>query len=72
MHRGTIGRRAKDRPRDELSEVGGAPVDIAPDKICIGFLETGGRNTRSRDDAVAKAGREAFNLSLTPFTHIEH
>ena len=71
MHRGTIRRRAKDRPRDELSEVGGTPVDIAPDKICVGFLETGRRNARPRDDAVAKAGREAFNLSLTLFAHID-
>ena len=71
MHRGTIGRRAKDRPRDELKEVGGTPVDIAPDKICVGFLETGRRNARPRDDAVAKARRETFNLSLTLFAHID-
>ena len=72
MHRGTIRRRAKDRPRDELKEVGGTPVDIAPDKIGVGFLEAGRRSARPRDDAVAKAGREAFNLSLTAFAHIEH
>ena len=72
MYRATIRRRAKDRPRDELKEVGGTPADIAPDKICVGFLETGRRSARPRDDAVAKAGREAFNLSLTPFAHIDH
>ena len=71
MHRGTIRRRAKDGPRDELGEVGGTAVDIAPDKVCVGFLEIDRRSTRPRDDAVAKAGREAFNLSLTPFAHIE-
>ena len=71
MNRGTIRRRAKDRPRDELSEVGGAPVDIAPNKICVGFLETGGCSAGPRDDAVAKAGRETFNLSLTLFAHID-
>ena len=71
MHRGTIGRRAKDRPRDELSEVGGAPVDIAPDKICVGFLEIGCRSAGPRDDAVAKAGREALNLLLAPFAHVD-
>ncbi len=51
--------------------MGRAAVDVAPDKICVPLFEIVRRTARPREDAVAKARRESFDLLLDPFAHID-
>ncbi len=50
--------------------MGRAAVDVAPDKICVPLFEIVRRTARPREDAVAKARRESFDLLLDLFAHI--
>src|SRR5947207_725992 len=64
-------RRGVAAPRGELREQVRPARDVAADEIRVFALEVSGRARAAREDAVAKAGREALDLLLDCRTHVD-
>src|SRR6266540_6556670 len=54
----------------ELQQRVGAATDIATNEVRVVRLELGGVERMPGDNAIAKAGREAFHLPLNAFSHV--
>src|SRR5689334_12426905 len=71
LRRSRIGDQAGGRAREELPDVHHPPSDVAPDKILIVPLEIPRIHGASREDPVAKPGREPLQLRLDPLGHVK-
>ena len=58
------GSSARDRAGEQLEQIGDAAGDRAADVVGVVALEVGRRRVVAREDAIAKAGREALDLAL--------
>src|SRR5262245_28757503 len=61
---GRVGIEAGDRAGEELEQIGHAAGDGAADVVGIVALEIGRAGSVARQNEVAEAGREAFDLAL--------
>ena len=61
---------APGRAREELTQVGHARGDVAADEVGVVRFDVGGRQDRSREDAVAEPRREALDLTLDAVEHV--
>src|SRR5213078_3696090 len=71
VNRGRIRTKARDRSREQLRDILRAAVDVAADEIGIMPLKIGGKPYLSRQDALAKTGRETLDLILDPLRHVD-
>ena len=61
---------APGRAEEELAHVDGAAGDVAADKVRVHIFERARRKDAARENAIAKAGGETFDLGFEHWQHV--